>query len=162
VDERNEFIHHLLPRLNPMSMDSWTELEQYLDRQWDKVLPELTQLQSEMNGIREGRKEFCEFINSERGEKLFNFLFRPEGQIVSILYNEASKSLQNNGWILLSSAGQLIQKAVHGEKGKLTKKYGYSTLKALILATDLFEIFEESTAKGGLRVFYRLKPEALR
>ncbi|MFH2122079.1 MAG: OST-HTH/LOTUS domain-containing protein [Pseudomonadota bacterium] len=160
VDERNEFIHHLLPRLNPMSMDSWTELEQYLDRQRDKVLPELTQLQSEMNGIRESRKEMVEFINSERGIKLFElFLFRPEGHLVSILYYEASKALQNNGWILLSSAGQLIQKAVPGEKGKLIKKYGYSTLKALVLATDLFEIFEEPTAKGGLRVFYRLKPE---
>jgi len=70
VDERNEFIHHLLPRLNPMSMDSWTELEQYLDRQRDKVLPELTQLQSEMNGIRESRKEIVEFMNSERGKKV--------------------------------------------------------------------------------------------
>jgi len=159
VDERNQFIHHLLPRLNPMSMDSWIELEQYLDRQWDKVLPELTQLQSEMKGIQEGRKEFCEFMNSERGEKLLKLFYRPEGQLVSILYNEASTTLQNDGWILLSSAGQLIRKAVNGEKGQLTKKYGYNTLKALVLATDLFEIFEEPTAKGGLRVFYRLKPE---
>jgi len=140
-------------------MDSWTELEQYLDRQRDKVLPELTQLQSEMNGIQESRKEMFEFMNSERGKKLFKLFFRPEGHLVSILYYEASRALQNNGWILLSSAGQLIQKAVPGEKGKLTKKYGYSTLKALVLATDLFEIFEEPTAKGGLRVFYRLKPE---
>lgn len=157
VEERNEFIHHLLPRLNSMSMDSWNELEQYLDLQRERVLPVLTQLQSEMRAIREGRKEMAEFINSEVDKKLYDFLFRPEGHLVTILYNEAVRATQNDGWIPLHSVGQLIRKIVNEEKESSIKECGYKTLKSLILATDLFDISEEPVAQGGARVSYRLK-----
>lgn len=157
VEERNEFIHHLLPRLNPLSMDSWKELEQYLDHQREKVLPELTQLQSEMQGIQEGRKEMVEFMNSESGKKLYNLFLGPEGHLVSILYNEAIKTSQNEGWIPLHSVGPLIRKTVNEEGKSSVKEYGYKTLKSLILATGLFDISEEPFAQGGARVSYRLK-----
>jgi hypothetical protein len=41
VDGRNELIHHLLPRLNPELIESWLETEEYLDKQREKLIPEL-------------------------------------------------------------------------------------------------------------------------
>lgn len=42
---------------------------------------------------------------------------------------------------------------------QLKSKWGYEKLKDLVLASELFDIFEETTAKGGARVMYRSKPE---
>jgi hypothetical protein len=45
----------------------------------------------------------------------------------------------------------------HQEKLALLKeRYGYKSLKALILATEVFDIYEEATEKG-FRVLYRFK-----
>jgi len=41
----------------------------------------------------------------------------------------------------------------------LKKRYGHKTLKGLILATELFNVDEEPTDKGGVRILYRIKPE---
>ena len=43
--------------------------------------------------------------------------------------------------------------------GQLKDRYGYKTLKELILATEFFDIREEPTKKGDVRVLYRPKPE---
>jgi hypothetical protein len=45
------------------------------------------------------------------------------------------------------------------EMAGLYKKHGYKTLKELMVATELFDMSEESTERGGVRVLYRLKPE---
>jgi hypothetical protein len=43
--------------------------------------------------------------------------------------------------------------------GQLKNRYGYKTLKELMLASEFFDIHEEPTKKGGVRVLYRPKPE---
>ena len=39
----------------------------------------------------------------------------------------------------------------------LKERYGHKSLKKLMLATEIFDIHEEATRKGGVRVLYRLK-----
>lgn len=66
-NERNELVHHLLPRLNPLSLESWKEMEQYLDLQRDKILPELDELQGRVQAIQEAGKMLLEFPDPEEG-----------------------------------------------------------------------------------------------
>ena len=61
--------------------------------------------------------------------------------------------------MLLSHADQLIRQHAPEEIAALKERYGKKTLQELIQATDIFDIAEEPTKKGGIRVLYRLKPE---
>lgn len=66
-NERNELVHHLLPRLKPQALESWIEVEQYLDNQREKILPELKELQNRIKAIEEGRNTILKFIRSDEG-----------------------------------------------------------------------------------------------
>ncbi len=52
----------------------------------------------------------------------------------------------------------MIRQHAPEEIVKLKEKYAHKTLKQLMMATELFDIKEESTDKGGIRVLYKLKP----
>jgi hypothetical protein len=41
----------------------------------------------------------------------------------------------------------------------MKERYGYKTLKSLILATEVFDVIEEASDRGGVRVLYRVKPQ---
>lgn len=145
--ERNELVHHLLPRINAESIDSWRKTEQYLDCQREKILPELTELQSKIDILKKGMK------------KCFELLTHQESDFAVMLCDIANEASRSDGWTPLDTAGQLIRQHAPEEIPNLKKKYGNKTLKSLILATELFDISEESTGKDGVRVFYRLKHE---
>ena len=55
LTERNELVHHFLERWDVQSIDSAREVIQYLDEQWEKVLPVFERLKSMMNSRREGQ-----------------------------------------------------------------------------------------------------------
>lgn len=73
VADRNELIHHLLPKFNPQSIESCLETDQYLDQQREKILPQHEELRNLVNAVQEGIKEHAEFINSEEGGDKLNF-----------------------------------------------------------------------------------------
>lgn len=56
-------------------------------------------------------------------------------------------------------AGQQIRLILPEEIGQLKNNWGYKTLKELMLASEFFDIIEEPTEKGGVRVLYRPKPQ---
>jgi hypothetical protein len=105
----------------------------------------------------ETKKLFSDFLNSDEEEKRF---FSPHrgGRILYYLGEIAAQVVRPDGWTPLSVAGQIIWGQKPEEITDVFKKYGHKTLKGLILATDIFEIREEPTKKGGIQVLYRLKP----
>ncbi|TGD72190.1 hypothetical protein E4634_16110 [Mangrovimicrobium sediminis] len=68
VADRNELIHHLIPRLNTESIDTWTETDRLLDRQREKILPELEYLQSIAKQFSDLKKGLGEFLSSPEGK----------------------------------------------------------------------------------------------
>jgi hypothetical protein len=112
-----------------------------------------------VNGIKEARKQMLEFLNSDEGKKLINLAFYQESNFVFMLCDIANKASRNDGWTSLDTAGRLIRQHAPEEITNLKNKNGHKTLKGLILATELFDISEESAGKDGVRVFYRLKHE---
>lgn len=159
VDDRNEFIHHLFPRFNPNSIDSCLEIEQYLDQQRERLILEYDHLKSLIERLEEAKKIYADFLSSEEGIKQFELPFRQQSPIVVLLLNVAIQQPRADGWTFFTVACQQLRLILPEEMGQLKNEWGYGTLKELMLASGLFDIIEESTEKGGIRVLYRPKPE---
>jgi len=159
IDDRNDLIHHLLPKFKPDLIESCLEIGQYLDQQREKLLPELDLLKNMVENLQEGRKMLAAFLVSEEGKEFFASSLPRKSSVVTLLEDIAAEKARPDGWVSLSTAGQLIRQHVPDEILALHEKYGHKTLKGLILATELFDLCEESTDRGGIRVLYRLKPD---
>jgi hypothetical protein len=159
IDDRNHFIHHLLPRFDPDSMESCLEIEQHLDRQREKLTPEHNYLKSLIESFEEAKKAYIEFFESEEGKRQFDLSLLQQSPLVTLLLNVSLHQSRFDGWTLLNVAGQRVRQILPGEMEQLKSKWGYKSLKELVLASELFEVIEEPTEKGGIRVLYRPKPE---
>lgn len=71
VADRNELIHHLIPKLNTESIDSWLETDRDLDLQREKILPELEYLQTVAKQFSDMRKDLGEYLLSAEGRGHF-------------------------------------------------------------------------------------------
>ena len=159
VAQRNELIHHLLPKWDFNSLDSGTATELYLDQQREKILPELEVLKAQLKAMQEAGKVLADFLASNEGEKQFELSFLRQSQLVAWLFSIAEQRTRPDGWVVLSNAAQFIRQHAPEEVANLEKRYGYKKLKGAILATEYFDINEEQTDKGGIRVLYRIKPD---
>ena len=59
VAERNELIHHFLPKWDMLSIDSGRAIEKHLDQQRDKILPVVTHLESLVQAMQEIKKDLA-------------------------------------------------------------------------------------------------------
>jgi hypothetical protein len=160
VDDRNDLIHHLLPKFNPNSFSSCLEIDQYLDKQREKIHPEFDLLHNMVENLQEGKRILAEFLTSKEGKNLFTSSLPRKSPVVTLLEDIAAQKARSDGWVPLSIAGQIIKQHAPDEISALHEKYGSKTMKALVLATELFELCEEATDGGGIRVLYRLKSDA--
>ncbi|RLA49165.1 MAG: hypothetical protein DRR42_15875, partial [Gammaproteobacteria bacterium] len=71
VADRNELIHHLIPKLTTESVESWLETGRNLDRQRERILPELRYLQSVAKQLSETKKELGDYLLSAEGKRYF-------------------------------------------------------------------------------------------
>lgn len=157
VSERNELIHNLLPSFDINSLESCDEIGKKLDDQSENIRREIKELKYYATTLNEARKEMLSFYASEQGKKQLHLAFSQESRLVWMLANAATQVKRPDGWALMSMAGQLVKHYAPEEYSQLKEKYGYKSLKALILATDIFDVYEEATEEGGVRVLYRLK-----
>lgn len=155
VDERNDLVHHLLPRLDPNSVDSWMDADRYLDQQREKLLPEIVTLERAIDLVERGRKEFAELLTSDETRRQFKSWIR-HSRLVILLNEVSAQVARPDGWTMLNIAGQFIRQHAPDVMATLKGDDGHKTLKRLILATELFDIAEEPTEKG-VRILYRMK-----
>jgi len=156
VAERNDLVHHFLPKWDMHSYRSSTEVELFLDKQREKILPAFEFFKSLIKSIQEMKKEVSAFIASDEGKKQFETIPR---LMKSQLFEIAMKPSRPDGWVILSTALSIIHQNAPQEIDNLKKTYGTKKLKKAILATEVFDVTEEPTDKGGMRVLYRIKPE---
>lgn len=157
VSERNDLIHHLLPRFDMKSAESCSALGKELDKQSDKIRLEIKNLQSTAKALIDGRKATADYFQSEEGKKDLELSFLRQSRLVLMLGDIATQMSREDGWALISSAGHLIKEHAPEELDQMKEKHGYSSLKKLIQASEIFDIHEEATPKGGARILYRLK-----
>lgn len=158
VSERNELIHHLLSRYNFQSDDSCIELGQYLDKQHDRLKPEIKNMQDLVENFIKCRKKAAVYLQSDACEKEFRLADIRQNPVVIWLGQIAREVTREDGWTLLSIAGKILKTQKPGEVADCLKQCGVKTLKGIILATGIFELKEEPTGSGGIRLLYRLSP----
>lgn len=158
VQERNNLIHHFLPKWDSTSYKNSVITNEYLDDLREKTICQINYLGIHIKSIYKARELLENILTSKDAHKL---LFQTSGiqtsKLVSQLINIANTYSRKDGWVSLGKASSLIYQKNPDEIRKLKNKYGYKSLKKLMLATTYFDIAEEATIKGGTRVIYRLK-----
>lgn len=158
VDARNDLIHHFLPRWSPASEDSTREALAYLDAQRARALPMRDQLQSFLKTFQEAAKAHADFMASPEANRQLELMFLRHSRLVLLLGELATKTTRKDGWLDLSTAANVIKELEPEATERMFERYGHRTLKKLLLATELFDVEDEPTPKGGTRTIYRIKP----
>lgn len=154
VNERNELIHHFLPKWIPDSQDAMAEAASYLDQQREKVMPMFDHLKESVKLL----QSMTTFFNSEEYGKLFDLAWLQGSPLISLLSKEATNSTRPDGWVNLADAGQIAKTREFDEILHMKERYGHSQLKRLLIASELFEVKDETLPKGGFHTLYRVKP----
>lgn len=161
VDERNDLVHHLLSKFGSETDTVKRRLSiiQYLDKQYDDAKAKKAFLQSFVDSIQKLKKKYKDFLLSEEGDKFFNVTFLQSSPLVLTLIEIEKKMARKDGWTSLHTAASLAGNRAPEELIDMKKKYGHKKLKNFILATQVFELKEEATDKGGIRLLYRSKTD---
>jgi hypothetical protein len=153
VDERNDLIHHFLPRWRPDSIEHLEAAATYLDKQREKMLPILDHLQ----GVTKSIQKAVSLMASDEMQNQFELLLLQGSPLVELLRDIAVQKARSDGWAYLTQAGQIARIQHSDAVTHLNERYGYSTLKELLIGTELFDLKEEPLSNGGFRTIYRLK-----
>ena len=77
------------------------------------------------------------------------------------LLTEMSRNAGNaEGWVRLDAAGQALWATAEEDMSSLQAMYGYNKLKPLVVASQVFEVWDELLSNGGSQVSFRIKRDA--
>lgn len=158
VNERNELVHHLLPRFDTKSKTSCDELSKQLDSQSEIIRNEIKELREVIASRTKSIKALASYHSSAEGREQLERDYLRQSKLASMLFDIADQLGNEDGWISMSQAAHIVRQHAPEELDKLRDIYGCKTLKSFMLATDQFEFNEVKTNKGGVRVVYKLKP----
>ena len=161
VKERNELVHHLLPKYDPTSLQSIEELSESLEKQRERFLPALKNLTTLCEVQQKIRQRIAEFFQSEEGDRfLLEGILLGETRLDKLLRDAASFSTRDDGWSSLNLAGQFIKNQPEDIIDKVCEELAFSKLPALKTLIEQSPIFELKTqpTKNGFIWLYRLKP----
>jgi hypothetical protein len=156
VDERNDLVHHLDGRWDNKSIESTRNLVAQLDEQRERLIPIYNQLKGMVLAVAEGMKQHADFLSSPEGSQLIELLWLRHSPIVQLLTECAQRLAHADGWLPLATAGHVLRQQVPEDAKSLKQCYGYSTLKQLVAATEMFDIWDEPTTRG-FRTVYRIR-----
>jgi hypothetical protein len=156
---RNELIHHFLPKWQPDSHDALDQACIYLDDQRTQILPLHEKLKSILQKMVQSSQVTANFMAGVGGEWL-ELQWLQTSELITFLRDLASKKSKSSGWIYLAGAGSVAKEKCSEDWGNLERIYGYSSLKEILIACELFEVDDEVMSNGHVRTRYRLKPAA--
>ncbi len=158
TDERNELVHHFLPHWQPESADNLGEALLYLDAQREKVLPMHEHLRDTANRMQSARQLLHNFISSEEYQRQDELMWLQASPLVELLREVTSQIHRTDGWTYLSHAGKLANKNLPDDIRNLKERYGFNTLKKLLIACEIFDVYDEPLTNGAFRTLYRVRP----
>lgn len=157
VNERNDLIHHFLPRWQPESLEHLAAATSYLDQQREKVLPMFEHLKSVAESMQETQQAMGDFLRSDQGKRQFELIWLQHSPLVTLLREMAIQKARPDGWTYLSHAGQLARIHEPDAVTRMEELYGHSTLKQLLIASELFDVLDELLSNESFRTIYRVK-----
>jgi hypothetical protein len=157
VGERNELIHHFLPRWDTASLESTRSADAWLDRQREKVLPEFENLKQRIRCLHQVMQHMVDLLNSADGKDPSAQTLARTNPLVLRLAAMSQQHGRADGYLSLSFAAQQLCEQAPDELQAMRLRDGYKTLKVLMLASGFFDFLDEPTPRG-VRVLYRLNP----
>ncbi len=161
VDERNELIHHFLPKWTRGSLESTHAVNLHLDQQHARVRAEFEILRAYLEGLRRSRDLLRNLMFSPEYEKQMEMLWLQNSPVVQLLVEMSRNVGGADGWVRLDAAGQELWRAAQDEMASLHERYGYSKLKPLLVASGLFDLMDKPLANGGSAASFRLNDKAI-
>lgn len=157
TDERNELVHHFLPRWQPGNEDVLNEALNYLDAQRERVQPMHEHLRFTVQHLHNSAKRLAEFIDSPEYEKQAELMWLQASPLVNLFCAVADQHHRKDGWTYLAQAGGLATKELPEEVKQLRERYGFKTLKKLLIGSGMFDVLDEPLSDGRFRTLYRQK-----
>ncbi len=157
TEERNELVHHFLPRWQPDSPEKMTEALAFLDAQRDKVLSMHEHLKITVTRMQDSKRLLYSFIVSPEYERQSEQMWLQASPLVSLLRDVATQYHRKDGWTYLAQAGDLAAKETPEEVKNLKERYGFKTLKKLLVGCESFDVYDEPLPNGSFRTLYRNK-----
>lgn len=155
IKERNDLVHHLLSRWNPHDVESCRALSLELDEQRVRIIREIERYRAYATTVGEMAKELQAFIDSDDGKRYCDFMFLQNSRLATLLAQIATTHAREDGWTLLSVAGEQLSNLIPEQFAKLKREHGAGSLHQLVETIDLFDVQSEPMPKGGSRTIYR-------
>lgn len=157
TDERNALVHHFLPRWQPGNEEALNEALAYLEAQREKVGPMFEHLKATALRLQQSSKAAAEIFSSPEFESQLELMVLQLSPLVELLRDVAARRCRGDGWAYLSSARHIAARELPEELEEFKERYGFETLKQLLIGSELFEVMDETLPKGGFRTLYRLR-----
>lgn len=157
VNERNDLIHHFLPRWQPDSVEHLTNASSYLDQQHEKMLPMFEHFKVVTKSMNDSKQLSAEFLGSSEVEHQFELMWLQLSPLVTLLEDVAMQKARSDGWAYLSHAGDVARTHESYDVKNMKERYGYSTLKQILVASELFDVLDEKLPNAQYRTLYRIK-----
>lgn len=155
VDERNRIVHHLTDDFDLRCPEGIAALDAFLDPQAERIRSEIRALQQLFESHLAARKLTADFVASPAFHAQMELDFLKGSALIRGMAAVAQELRRNDGWTALSTAAQELRRREPQAFADLKARYGHEKLKPLLLASRLFELQEEPSARGGSRVVYR-------
>lgn len=160
VDERNELVHHFLPKWTRASLESTQAADQHLDQQHARVRIEFEKLRTYLQGLQQSRELLGTFMSSPEYATQMEQLWLQGSRVVQLLTEMSRNAVSAEGWVRLDAAGQALWANAEEDMSSLQAMYGYKKLKPLVVASQVFEVHDELLSNGGSQVSFRVKRDA--
>ena len=96
-------------------------------------------------------------MTSPECEKQSELMWLQDSPLVSLLRDAAKRHHRKDGWTDLAQAGDLAAKEMPEELKGLKERYGFKTLKKLLVGCETFDVFDEPLSEGCFRTLYKDK-----
>ena len=161
VDARNELIHQLVQRHNFRTMNGCEDAARYLESQFERYKPMRDRIRDVARYMDEERRALLAHLASEDGQQQVEVAILQQSRLISSLVVICMDIGASDGWAPLGTAGRLLHERLPDVMSNLKERYGHRSLKPVLIASELFEVREQPTAKGGARTEFRIKPQRI-
>jgi hypothetical protein len=159
IEERNKLIHQFNEICDLSSLESCTQAEKYLDRLYDSVISEIRNLDCAEQALNIAFQALMLPATKDVENHFALLIYLQQRPSIMMLGKLSLQINRDDGWTILTKAeGKLDQEAID-EISSLKKQLNCTTLNDLLLKTEVFDLLEETTKKGGIRLLYRVKPD---
>ncbi|MBS0496902.1 MAG: hypothetical protein JSR51_04535 [Proteobacteria bacterium] len=156
-EERNRLVHHFLPYWQPDSPENLILASDYLDEQRENILLVWEHLKSVAETMQQVRQELVGYVASNEFGQQLELLLLQQSPLIQLFCDIAMQIGSADGWACLAYAGKLAHMQLADDVAQMKATYGHHSFKKLLIASNLFEIWDKALPHGGSRTFYRIR-----